>query len=471
MVTINGNMVTVTVTGDMASGDRIEVEYHNVMVPWETDAKKLNAQFTVTDLLTGTEEEAEAAKTYNTMAIIRMIPPRDSTVMVDPPRVKSGQIRDMVTVTYTAKDTVPNNDVTIELPTDWEAAYSGLFEDEEPDTGESETSYVVVTKPDDIAEPDIGLGGIVTVTDDMEAGDIIVVTYHNVKVQTLSDRTPVKAQFIVTDRITGAADDEYEETTAQVTVNPLDESEVSVVTTPTEVKSGAMLQTVKVTYIAQDMVSDNAITVKLPDNLGAAYPENAPEFQEEMPAAGESASYVTVTSMFADNSVEDPEVDIAGTEVRVTVTGDMASGDRIVVTYHNVKVQMLSDRMSMPADITIMDKLSPDGTVYDGMAQITVNPPGLSTVTVKPPRVQASSIVENVEVTYVITDPIADNTITIELPDDWEAAYTNDGETIGIADFGTAAKAGDDRLQDIDLDGTTVPTVMAAVRYRNFTAC
>ena len=56
------------------------------------------------------------------------------------------------------------------------------------------------------------------------------------------------------------------------------------------------------------------------------------------------------------------------------------------------------------------------------------------------------------KVTYVITDPIADaNTITIELPDDWEAAYANDGDpTATSASFGDAAMGGTANDQDID---------------------
>ena len=102
----------------------------------------------------------------------------------------------------------------------------------------------------------------------------------------------------------------------------------------------------------------------------------------------------------------------------------------------------------MDAAITVTDKLSTDGTAYeDTIDTITVNPPELSTVTVTPTsRVQASSIVKDVKVTYVITDPIADtNTITIELPDDWEAAYANDGDpaATGTGSFGDAAMGGD----------------------------
>ena len=64
----------------------------------------------------------------------------------------------------------------------------------------------------------------------------------------------------------------------------------------------------------------------------------------------------------------------------MTVTGDMEDGDRIVVLFHNVKVQSLAagSRMPVEAAITVTDKLSgaDDGRAYEATIDtITVNPP------------------------------------------------------------------------------------------------
>ena len=180
-----------------------------------------------------------------------------------------------------------------------------------------------------------------------------------------------------------------------------------------------------------------------------------------------TTSYVKITSRLADTDSDLTVHTISADGVQMTVTGDMEDGDRIVVSFYNVKVQSLADRTPVEAAIRVTDKLSgaDDGRAYEATIDtITVNPPELSTVTVAPTRVQASSIVRDVKVTYVITDPIADtNRITIELPDDWEAAYANDGDPAVTAGFGTAAKGGTASDQDIDLDGATGPPVVAAV--------
>ena len=303
---------------------------------------------------------------------------------------------------------------------------------------------------------------------EMSEDDYIIVTFYNVKVpalgeEQLEDRdTPVIGALRVEDSIEGA---KY---TAEITVMHPTPSKVEVA--PDRGVKEDSIEDITVTYIVKgDIASGNEITVELPDDWRAAYPVDRPFFEVTEPATADRAttSYVEVTSRLA-NSTSTATESIGLSDVTITIDGDMESGDRIVVKYHNVKVPELLDRMPMDAQFTVRDtKISPAGILYAEMAQITVNPQELNTVTVTPNnKVQASSIEEDVKVTYTITDAIADsNRITIELPTDWEAAYANDGdETTGTAGFGTAAKAGDDREQDIDLDGTTEPTVMDPVR-------
>ena len=130
----------------------------------------------------------------------------------------------------------------------------------------------------------------------------------------------------------------------------------------------------------------------------------------------------------------------------------MMRSDEIIVKFFNARVQEVTGRDAVPAQVMVTDSIVGSEGNYDADAVITVRPPDLSTVMVRPPAVQASSIVTTVEVTYTVTDMIAgeDNEITVDLPANWEAAYANDGGD-GKADFG--------RFDDsIDLDGDSTAT-------------
>ena len=487
-----------TVTGDMELNEIITVIYHNVVIndlPDPADPADLRTDIrddlvgyiVVSDSAVsppatlGVSGPAYLAATYQDKIKITITATPESTVSVAPPSVKPESIQDM-TITYTSKDKVYSNQIEIRLPDGWVPAYpegAATFGTDAlkavPTTGADTTSYVVVNNGGvKLVEGSLIIGAIndlsLIIDGDMPRIKTIKVTYHNVKVQALEaadleDRdTTIKAQFTVTDQITGS---DYEEKT-QVTVLHPALSTVKITSPRTAVKEASIID-MTVTYTAEDAITtSNQIVIRVPEFWDPAYPADAPTFvdEEEVDAADKAAtSYVKITSRLSDTDSALAVDNIDSDGVTMTVTGDMEDGDRIVVSFHNVKVEELPDRMPKEAAIVVTDKLDTDGTDYEKeVDKITVNPPDLSTVTVAPPRVQTSSVEKTVTVTYVVTDMIADaNTITIELPDDWEAAYANDGDATGSVGFGTVAKAGDKRDLDIDLDGDSTATPVEPV--------
>ena len=179
------------------------------------------------------------------------------------------------------------------------------------------------------------------------------------------------------------------------------------------------------------------------------------------PAMKSKASYVEVTYTPRGSSSNTATVGISDNMVTVTVAGDMASGDRIVVKYHNVRVQNLTTAMMKEtAYVSVM--ADDENYLPSTLTDIKVAVPARSTIVMDPPRSDVGSIEESVRVIYTAKDVIPSNLIVVDLPGDWGPAYANDGGT--GAGFGMEARAGDDRLQNIDLDGDTGPPVMAAVR-------
>ncbi|RKU14344.1 hypothetical protein C6502_00555 [Candidatus Poribacteria bacterium] len=472
-LTANGHF---SVTGNMKFGEEINVIYHNVVInelPTPVDPRTkirddLVGYIVVSDSKVspipsgGTAGEdsgaAYAADSYKEYLRITTTATALSAVDVTPDPVKGGSVEDM-TVTYKSMDTVYDNEITIKLPDDWAPAYpesAPTFGTDAlktaPTTGAATTSYVVVGKGYDLVESGTfhitasdNWKLVLDLKDDMSNRETIEVTYHNVMVpeldrsQLLARDTPVMAQFTVTDTITGS---DYEDDT-QVTVAHPDLSDIQV--TPRKPVKEDSIINMTVTYTAKDIIyTTNEIFIRIPLGWKPAHPEASAIFvdEEDVSAADRATtSYVKITERLSgkksDGSKSELNIDdITADGVEMTVNGNMNNGDRIIVSFYNVKVQPLDDRTPVEADIRVTDKLADDGKAYEGMAQITVNPQELNTVTVKPTRVQASSIEKDVTVTYVITDTIADsNDITIALPSDWEAAYANDGDPDGVASF------------------------------------
>ena len=484
---------TFTVTGDMELGEEITVNYHNVVIsklPLAADTRtnirdNIDRYIVVLDSAVSPDGSAYDDIRITTSATAL------SVVGVTPDPVKGGSVETM-TVTYRAMDTVYGNLITIDLPIDWDPAYPDSPDAPEgtspsfgsdaletaPTTGATTTSYVVVDSDVDLASGSLHLTGNGRLRLEIEGAmsnrDTIKVIYHNVMVpeldrsQLLDRDTEVIAQFTVEDTITGSGADADgygsgdDTNSTEVTVAHPDLSDIQV--TPTKPVKADSIINMTVTYTAKDTIyGSNEIFIRIPVGWKPAHPEVSAIFVD---GAGVSAadrattSYVKITSRLSgkDSDGEDSELvvdDITADGVEMTVNGDMKSGDRIIVVFHKVKVQSLTDRTRVQADIRVTDKLADDGEAYEEMAQIIVDPQALNTVKVVPNRVQASSIREKVEVIYVITDKIADsNDITIALPSDWEAAYANDGDPDGIASFGSSFD------KSIDLAATAAATTV-----------
>ena len=462
-----------TVTGDMKLNEKITVNYRNLVIADLTDRTAVDHFVGVTDKLS---TDLSTHNLYGHDDIkgklqITRSPTGLSTVSVAPPSVKTESVVDVVTVTYTATDTVySNNRIGIRLPSEagfeWTPAYeandgtavgSKSFGTDarktDPTTNANTTSYVVVKTSVKLLEASLSILGdnqlFLTVDGDMKRGNRIVVTYHNVKVQALTTTqlaerdTPVIAQFTVEDDITLSAA-EYAKMT-KVTVLPPDLSTIQF--TPKTVKEESIINKMTVTYIAKDTIhTSSEVTIRTPEYWKPAYPADTPNFVDEADVpTGEKAttSYVKVTSRLtgkkSDGTKSTLNVDrISAEGVFMTVTGDMEDGDRIVVSFYNMEVESLEgSRDTKKAQITVTDKLSADGSKY--MNEIMVTPLKLSAITVMPTSVQASSRVKDVKVTYVISDKIdGSNPITIELPADWDPAYANDGDLDGPAGFGSS---------------------------------
>ncbi len=474
----DGHLLLV-IDGDMSRGEEIEVTYHNVMVqaltPSELAAREdVIAQFTVRDLITGSD--------YTEDAQVMVEAPDLSDIRVTPTKpVKQDSIIDM-TVTYTAQDTIyGSNEITIRIPEGWNPAHpenSPDFVDEsEVEAADRATSsYVKITsrladRDSKLEVDDISADGVqMTVTGDMKDRDRIIVSFYNVRVQSLDDRTPVDAAFTITDKLStdGTAYAELD-SPPQITVNPQELNTVTV--DPTRVQASSREPTVTVTYVITDAIDDtNEIKIALPSDWEAAYANDGgtgtPDFGDgfdksidlDPPAGSTTAtkgmvttkpdelatgasasktSYVTVLYTPRGTSRENTAaVAINGNEVTIPVTGyekdgktvNMMPRDKIVVVYHNVKIPGLSDREPLDTYITVTDALSVTDDEYNEQAMIKVNPPPLNTVAVTPATVKAETVTD-VKVTYSIKDTvIEENTITVGLPAGWAPAYLpNDG--------------------------------------------
>ena len=428
-VTITSNEVMVMVDGDMMERDEIIVTYHGVRVDKVDGRDTESGQIVVRDSLLG------STGMYDTASVISVEPPALADVSVAQPSSASvaADATEDIQVIYRVVETLyGENEITVELPAGWEPADGdfGDFEDNIDLDGDAtatplEDAVSLVSSEDKTADPpdtsyvtvdydpagsgsgrmnraDVDIIGnkvSVTVDSDMMAGDRIIVTYRDAKVQGLDDTTPVKVPLTITDELS----DDGLLYNVNITVSPRRVSIVSVDTTPPTVKSGEMLDTVTVTYTARDMVSDNEITISLPDDWG-------------------TPSDVTVTSNLPDNTYSHTGM----RTVTVTVDGEMSVGQYIKVTFEDVEVQELADSSTAESrKITVTDKITgPSGTEYDTSAlAMTVSPSSQSRVTLLRRSVTAEDMLETVTVTYIANDRVVDNVITVALPEFWGPVY------------------------------------------------
>ena len=277
---------------------------------------------------------------------------------------------------------------------------------------------------------------MVNVMGDMMVNDSIVVTYHNVMVQGLTNTTPVDAKLTVTDKLSpdGSAYDNV-----MITVNPRAVSTVSVRTTPSTVKSGDTLDTVIVTYTAKGMVSDNEITISLPDEWS-------------------TPSDVTVESNLPDDAYG-----FVGMKTVTVTVDEMGVGKYIKVIFEDVTVQeLVVGSLADPSQITVTDKITgPIGIDYNEDARVAVNPSSQSRVTLSHRSVTAEDMLKTVTVTYIASDKVVDNEITVNLPDGWEPVYGSSfikGEpsTDKATTSYVTVRAGSDVTHDVSGNSVTV---------------
>ena len=271
---------------------------------------------------------------------------------------------------------------------------------------------------------------------------------------------------------------------------------LTVTTSPTDVASQGILRSVTITYEADaDINTENEIGFVLPTDWVAAYANDGNptattgSFGTISPAAlnvmastgtpvvirrassradtlssattttGASAtrsktSYIDVVYIPASGNIT-RGVTLSGT-VTVTVPvetaavpdispahGGMAEGDRVVVTYHNVRVAMLAEA----ATVNDMGEFEADVPITIGVTPVTTPPtinvryrhPSAIIVTTAP-SVLKPLAVAHVTVKYRVTEAVlGDNDVEIALPTGWGAAYrasssTDDADPRG---FGT----------------------------------
>jgi hypothetical protein len=351
--------------------------------------------------------------------------------------VDSGEVRD-VTVTYRVTKRIPDgNAITFRLPDDWRDKDGntdfgtmgdltrGNFTSLATDGNASTDSYVTVNTPYTSAtaasltatlSSSAGNDVVVTVgtTNDpttqitMTPGNRITVTYHNVKVQEVTEahfagdtpaqpaatdgtetRNPVGAQLSVSDTrgtVTGSgATATYDSTATTVyaskTLFKVSPPELSRVTVTDRTADSEEVRDVKVTYRVRARIEGgNVITIGLPTGWGDkdGSVDSSADFGDlgDAPTNGDFTSFVTGTTASTDSyvTVDTPYASavadgltVTGTlpEVVLTVVEDpstdaaitMMSGNIITVTYHNVKVKKL-----LEADFTGADPAQPAAT-------------------------------------------------------------------------------------------------------------
>ena len=290
---------------------------------------------------------------------------------------------------------------------------------------------------------------------DMLARDRIVVTYYNVKVPALDDRTSVGASIMVSDGLTSGETDEYApyDGMAQIRVNPPPRNVVSV--KPTEVEAETVTN-VMVTYsITAAVYEANIITVGLPVGWSPAYrPANGSSFSKSFgplvnpssPSSRTSHVKVSSTLKATEYTVSSITNETSNASLVIEVDEPTASfkGKNITVTFHNVKVQGLTAGPSVTdpsevATLTVTDTIAAYSTIAgsgrdyamdDGESKasaiIKVIPlkRGAIAISGLPGTLLAEDILDPLQIRYTATDDLAD-------PDPDRNADTSDDATYG----------------------------------------
>ena len=322
-------------------------------------------------------------------------------------------------------------------------------------------------------------------------GQTIAVTFYKVQTAALTDTsgTVVTGQqtinLMVSDEATPAEN-------AGIIVQALSQSDVSLNTASRAVKRGAIVPRVDVTYRYRDaMVSGNEIEVMLPADWAAAYPPysettdatatagfgadvqsitptisgpqpnkrsyvlvTAPGLEQAAAADGKATYITTVTGSTAEVTVA------AGTS---TVPSEVGGGTIITFSFYNVRIPLLPPPNDK-AEFAVTDTFKDPAYAYTLSAG--VSNPALATVTPSVSNPVISST-RDVTVTYVVTDPLYDETeVSIGLPGGWAAAFSPLAYPGSANGFGNVvnpvAPTGADRATSsyvevtVRLDGTSI---------------
>ncbi len=475
--------------------------------------------------------------------------PKPSTVTITAAHksVIAEELISALKVSYTVTEDIAladadaTNAITIQLPVGWKAAYppstdtTGTAADsfgadvltEAPDLSalpandpaERMRSYAVVTDPykDATADTKPALGATLTIGTDNEVtltfsgnatnatkmtkGDTIALTYHNVRVQSLTEAQltagkAVTAQLGVYDTTVGlqhtAPPPEGEtgpqiyslayKSSGEIMVGPPAKSRVMVTTVPGTVKSEANLRSVRVAYTAQTAVfGDNMITIRLPEGWTPAYRASGSDAASTDMSFGENAlsnppstganttSYVVLKSNRGNLGASEGSNFVIyqpgmNAEVLVAIK-DMPRGNTIEATFYGVKVPPLEGedlaKGSAYAQLVVADsKISPQGTAYKENARIMVHRQTKSAVSVAPSTAKANMELPTVAVTYRVMDMIAgSNMITIELPDIYDQTSIPEQAWGPVYDHTFAPGTID--MIDLGGDATATPAVAA----------
>ena len=464
IVTISGNEVIIPVKGNMAARDRIVVKYHNVMVPALEARTPMDANITVTDVLS---PDGDA---YDGMAKIRVNPPPSNTVAVTPDEVMAETIRDVVKVTYSIKGTVlgETNTITVGLPDGWGPAYlpndessrsksfGNFVGDKAPSANRNNTSYVVVTsrgltgsgdKPDytvsglDLSEQNVSL--TIDVGETAKSGNNIAVAFYNVKVRGLTTGdtvVPAKDMLTVRDTIAGGTTFDKDRI---IEVSPLKRGRITGL--PTMVTAEDELD-LRIRYTATDDLADldpdgdedtadatyGRIQIMLPEGWTPAADTVTAKGSSTVKFSGDDDDPTTpykptvegrLVTINVDSLKDGKYVDITAKELMVAeFPAGMEGKDKIYV-----RVKVLSDSFDSATDRTTLDvpaahlssrfapTVAPVAATATAAAYgsndhptITVNRKYLGEVAVTPASVVAEATTD-VKVRYTATNTLADS--------------------------------------------------------------
>ena len=305
----------------MLKGDKITVTFHKVQVR-NLRSLELDESGTIRDkVLVGDEIPGSD---YDVSIMVE--PPMPSKVTVKPTSVDAGDIED-VAVTYTVQEDklFGANNIFIELPTDWAAAYRSsasassetttsfgpkvLAKAPSSSSDRAKTSYVVLTykfkstgteitdhNPKattptflDIEVSKYNAYVAIEVTGGMTKGDTITVTFNNVMIQALEAREPMDVPLIVTDDIPAS---DY---TSDVTIQVIPPKLGNVRVTPDTVTAESMVD-LTVRYTATNTLADDdtygRIRVELPAGWGPSDSSDIIHLKRQV--GDPDATYVTL---------------------------------------------------------------------------------------------------------------------------------------------------------------------------------